>query len=53
MKPSQTIFYKNNGTVTISLEEYNRLVRNSNLLEDYKAMCQEMKEVLKGEGGAK
>ena len=49
MKPSQTIFYKNNGTVTISLEEYNRLVRNSNLLEDYKAMCQEMKEVLQDE----
>lgn len=49
MKPSQTIFYKNEGTVTISLEEYNKLVRNSNLLAVYKEICQEIKEVLQDE----
>lgn len=43
MKPSQTIFYKNDGTVTISAVEYNKLVL-------YKEFALEMKEVLEEEG---
>ena len=46
MKPSQTIFNKDNGTVTISASEYNKLLL-------YKELALEMKEVLQGEGGAK
>ena len=46
MKPSQTIFNKDQGTVTISASEYNKLLL-------YKELALEMKEVLQGEGGAK
>lgn len=49
MKPSQTIFCKDNNTVTISLAEYNRLIHRSDKLEDYKELCREMSEILKGD----
>ncbi len=49
MKPSQTIFNKDTLTVTISLNEYNQLVRDSNLLQDYKQIASEMKAILKGD----
>ena len=39
MKPSQTIFCKDNGTVTISADEYNKLLQ-------YKQLCKEFQEVL-------
>ena len=42
MKPSQTIFNKNDGTVTLSAVEYNKLLL-------YKELALEMKEVLKGD----
>ena len=41
MKPSQTIFCKDNGTVTISQSEYDKLML-------YKQYCLEMKEILSG-----
>ena len=44
MKPSQTIFNKDQGTVTITASEYNKLLL-------YKQLALEMKEVLKGDGG--
>lgn len=43
MKPSQTLFCKDNGTVTISAVEYNKLLI-------YKELALEMKEVLEEEG---
>ena len=46
MKPSQTIFNKDTLTVTISLHVYNQLVRDSNLLQDYKQIASEMKAIL-------
>ena len=49
MKNHQTIFCKDDNTVTISLDEYNQLVRDSNLLEDYKQIAAEMKAILKGD----
>jgi len=42
MKPTQTIFCKDNGTVTISADEYNRLLQ-------YKELALEMREVLQGD----
>ena len=45
MKPSQTIFNRDQGTVTISEKEYNKLLQ-------YRELCREFKAVL-GEGGAK
>ena len=42
MKPSQTIFNKDEGTVTITASEYNKLLL-------YKELALEMKEVLKGD----
>ena len=42
MKPSQTIFCKDNSTVTISVQEYNKLIL-------YKQLALEMKEVLQGD----
>ena len=39
MKPSQTIFNKDTGTVTLSAAEYNKLLL-------YKELALEMKEVL-------
>lgn len=39
MKPSQTIFCKDDGTVTITVTEYNKLLL-------YKELALEMKEVL-------
>ena len=41
MKPSQTIFNKDTGTVTLSAVEYNKLLL-------YKELALEMKEVLTG-----
>lgn len=49
MQPNQTIYNKDNGTVTISLEDYNQLVRDSNMLQDYKQIAAEMKAILKGD----
>lgn len=49
MKPSQAIFNKDTNTVTIHISEYNRLIHNSNLLEDYKELCNDMKNILKGD----
>ena len=49
MKSTQTIFCKDDETVTITLSEYNQLVRDSNLLEDYKQIAAEMKAILKGD----
>ena len=45
MKPSQTIFNRDQGTVTISEKEYNKLLQ-------YRELCREFKAVL-GEGDAK
>ena len=42
MKPSQTIFCKDDGTVKISLTEYNKLLQ-------YKQLCKEFQEVLSGD----
>lgn len=42
MKSTQTIFCKDDGTVTISASEYNKLLL-------YKELALEMKEVLKGD----
>ena len=42
MKSAQTIFCKDNDTVTISATEYNKLLQ-------YKELALEMKEVLEGE----
>ena len=42
MKTSQTIFCKDDGTVTISATEYNKLLQ-------YKELALEMKEVLEGD----
>ena len=44
MKPSQTIFNKDYGTVTISEKEYNKLLQ-------YKELALEMREVLQGGDG--
>ena len=41
MKPQQTIFNKDKGTVTLSVIEYNRLLL-------YKELALEIKEILKG-----
>ena len=42
MKPSQTIFCKDDGTVKISVSEYNKLLL-------YKELALEMKAVLQGD----
>jgi hypothetical protein len=42
MKPSQTIFNKDQGTVTLSAVEYNKLIL-------YKELALEMKEILQGD----
>ena len=42
MKPSQTIFNKDTGTVTLSAVEYNKLIL-------YKELALEMKAVLQGD----
>ena len=42
MKPSQTIFCKDDGTVKISVKEYNKLLL-------YKELALEMKAVLQGD----
>ena len=42
MKSSQTIFNKDQGTVTLSAVEYNKLIL-------YKELALEMKEVLQGD----
>ena len=42
MKSSQAIFCKDDGTVKISVQEYNKLLL-------YKELALEMKEVLKGD----
>ena len=42
MKAQQTIFCKDNSTVTISVQEYNKLIL-------YKQLALEMKEVLQGD----
>ena len=42
MKSSQTIFCKDDGTVTISATEYNKLLQ-------YKELALEMKGVLEGD----
>ena len=42
MKPSQTIFNKDEDTVTLSASEYNKLLL-------YKELALEMKEVLQGD----
>ncbi len=42
MKPSQTLFCKDNSTVTISVQEYNKLIL-------YKQLALEMKAVLQGD----
>ena len=42
MKPSQTIFCKDNGTVTISVSEYNRLLQ-------YRELCKEFQDILRGD----
>ena len=41
MKPSQTIFCKDDGTVTISAREYHKLLQ-------YRDLALEMREVLTG-----
>ena len=41
MKPQQTLYCKDNGTVTISASEYNKLLL-------YKELALEMKQVLTG-----
>lgn len=43
MKPSQTIFNKDTQTVTISEDEYQRLLQ-------YKQLCKEFQAVLSGDG---
>jgi hypothetical protein len=43
MKSHQTIFNKDVSTVTISEEEYRRLLQ-------YKELCKEFQQVLKGDG---
>ena len=42
MKPSQTIFCKDDDTVTISQSEYNKLLQ-------YKEICKEFQAVLSGD----
>ena len=42
MKPAQTIFCKDDGTVTITVSEYNKLLL-------YKELALEMKAVLQGD----
>lgn len=42
MKPSQTIFCKDDETVTLSLNQYNKLV-------EYKKLALEMKAILEGD----
>lgn len=42
MKSSQTIFCKDNGTVTISASEYHKLIQ-------YKELALEMREILQGD----
>ena len=42
MKPSQTIFNRDNNTVTISENEYNKLLQ-------YKQLCREFQAILKGD----
>ena len=42
MKPSQTIFNKTLSTVTISEDEYRKLLQ-------YKELCKEFQAVLKGD----
>lgn len=43
MKPSQTLFNKNEGTVTLSAVEYNKLLL-------YKELALEMKQILQDGG---
>jgi hypothetical protein len=42
MKPSQTIFCKDDETITISLTKYNKLLQ-------YKELALEMKAILEGD----
>lgn len=42
MKPTQTIFCKDDGTVTISASEYNKLIQ-------YKELALEMRAILRGD----
>jgi hypothetical protein len=42
MKPSQTIFCKDDGTVKITVKEYNKLLL-------YKELALEMKAILQGD----
>lgn len=42
MKPTQTIFNKDHGTVTISEKEYNKLLQ-------YRELCFEFRQVLQGD----
>ena len=42
MHPNQTIFCKDDGTVTISQSEYNKLLQ-------YKQLCKEFQAVLRGD----
>lgn len=42
MKSTQTIFCKDDGTVTISATEYNKLIQ-------YKELALEMREILQGD----
>ena len=42
MKSSQTIFCKDNNTVTLSATEYNKLLQ-------YKELALEMREILQGD----
>ena len=42
MQPKQTLFCKDDGTVTISATEYNKLLQ-------YKELALEMREVLEGD----
>lgn len=49
MKPSQTIFNKTEGTVTIRIERYNELLEKSNKCDEYKSICEEFRAVLQGD----
>jgi len=42
MKPQQTLYCKDTDTVTISAKEYHKLLQ-------YKELCHEFQEVLKGD----
>ncbi len=48
MKSSQTIFNKDQGTVTITEEAYEELVKKANQRDDYREICKQYQEVLGG-----